>query len=265
MADWSSNTLQSSSGNQLQLQLSVWDSGQTTDLYRTIYYQYRLWTRYSLTDTNNRFWWSDSWGSADQSIPIRHGSGGSTTFVSAQQSVAVDYWGASWRFVLNASGFDHFGSGNVVSIDATYYAAGRYPTPPSPPQNASSSQILPSTIGLTWNHPATNNGAGVTLYSIHVFKNGDGSGSPAFQVSTTDGHYWFNDLEPGATYSFKVFAGNSAGWSGPSNVTSQQLLTGARVLYGGSWRRAVPYVRTGGVWRAAVPYVRVGGVWRNSD
>lgn len=65
-------------------------------------------------------------------------------------------------------------------------------------------------------------------------------------------------------YAVSVSMRNLSGWSGQSDFTYFSTLAGARVLYQGYWRKAIPYVRVNGTWRMAVPWARVGGAWKPS-
>jgi Siphovirus protein of unknown function (DUF859) len=46
------------------------------------------------------------------------------------------------------------------------------------------------------------------------------------------------------------------------SMTLPRIPRGPRVLYQGTWRNTVAYVRVNGSWVTAVPYVRVSGTWR---
>lgn len=73
------------------------------------------------------------------------------------------------------------------------------------------------------------------------------------------------DLEPGATYYLWARSRNSVGWSAWSVRAQTNLIAGARVLDGGVWKRAVPYVRVDGVWKVARPWVRNAGEWKETS
>lgn len=48
---------------------------------------------------------------------------------------------------------------------------------------------------------------------------------------------------------------------GSDNLDAPRIPRGPRLLWGGSWRNTVAYVRWGGSWHIAIPYVRWGGSW----
>jgi hypothetical protein len=76
---------------------------------------------------------------------------------------------------------------------------------------------------------------------------------------------YLSNLDAGKTYYFWARARNSVGW-GPWTPTASVLvlIAGARVLVGGQWKRAIPYVRVGGVWKVAEPWVKDAGVWKRT-
>lgn len=76
--------------------------------------------------------------------------------------------------------------------------------------------------------------------------------------------YVYN-LDPGQTYYFWGRSRNSVGWGPWSSAYRLDLLAGARVLVGGTWKRAVPYVKSAGVWKVAEPWIRDTGVWKRTS
>lgn len=75
--------------------------------------------------------------------------------------------------------------------------------------------------------------------------------------------YIYN-LDPGQPYYFWGRSRNSVGWGPWSPAYRLDLLAGARVLVGGTWKRAIPYVKSAGVWKVAEPWIRDQGVWKRT-
>jgi Fibronectin type III domain len=71
-------------------------------------------------------------------------------------------------------------------------------------------------------------------------------------------------LTPGHTYNFWSRGRNAVGWGPWSTPITTRTIAGARVLYAGQWREAVPYVKRNGAWKLAQPYSKVKGVWKKS-
>jgi len=89
--------------------------------------------------------------------------------------------------------------------------------------------------------------------------------SPTHFAGDFDADQVITDLEPGRKYYFWARVRNSVGWSPWSGRRDYNLVAGARVLFLGTWKRAVPYVRVNGVWRVAEPWVKVAGVWKETS
>jgi hypothetical protein len=84
-------------------------------------------------------------------------------------------------------------------------------------------------------------------------------------VNAPGGLVEVDDLHPGGTYYFWARSRNAVGWGNWSVAAKVVLNAGARVLVGGQWKRAVPYIRIGGTWKVAEPWVRRQGVWKRTS
>lgn len=85
-------------------------------------------------------------------------------------------------------------------------------------------------------------------------------------VNVNEAVEYLYNLDPGKVYYFRGRVRNSVGW-GPwsTNASVVILIAGARVLVVGTWKRAVPYVKTDGVWKVAEPWVKNAGVWKRTS
>lgn len=94
---------------------------------------------------------------------------------------------------------------------------------------------------------------------------GKNPGAPTNFAGDISGVQTITGLDPGQKYYFWGRVRNAVGWSPWSERRSANLVAGARVIDGGVWYRAVPYIRVSGVWRVAEPWVRDAGEWKQTS
>lgn len=97
-------------------------------------------------------------------------------------------------------------------------------TPPEPPTILTATTISTSQINLGWNPPANNGDSSITGYRIER-ATGGGAWSTIASVSDSVTSYSDRFLVDNTTYSYRVFASNFVGESGPSNSASATTLT----------------------------------------
>lgn len=107
-------------------------------------------------------------------------------------------------------------------------------------------------------------GNGGTAFTDHQLGYGTNPSAPTTFVNNITGINDLTGLDPGKVYYLWARSQNSVGWSPWSARTTVVLIAGARVLVGGQYKRAVPYVKVAGVWRLARPWVRDAGVWKET-
>jgi hypothetical protein len=88
---------------------------------------------------------------------------------------------------------------------------------------------------------------------------------PTTKVTSGGGINTVTNLSPGLKYYFWARGRNVYGWGPWSPTASVTLIAGAMVNQGGTWKRAVPYVRVAGVWKVARPWVKSAGVWKETS
>jgi hypothetical protein len=142
----------------------------------------------------------------------------------------------------------------------------RIPKPPSIPGRPVASNILPTSVTLTWAASTDNGGSAIDSYLLRRWTGTTATGPyvdvhNAFTLSFTD-----TGLQPGTNYTYAVYAHNgSAGGYSPSSLgTTVKTLAPAHVRVAGIWKYAVPYVKVTGVWKQATPWVKVAGVWKQT-
>lgn len=105
-----------------------------------------------------------------------------------------------------------------------------------------------------------NGGAAITQWQL-----GYGTSSSAPQILVTSaGTKDISGLLPATTYYFWARGMNSVGWGPYSARTTARTVAGSRVLVGGVWKEAIPYVRVGGVWKVAQPWGKIAGIWKKT-
>lgn len=209
---------------------------------------------------------SGSWsGSGPFNVPAR----GSQTIIDREFVVNHNSAGnltVTFTGTLGSTGTSTFGSGGSVSVSLT---ATRIPKRPGPPGAPVFSNVQPTSLTVTFDASSTTNGSAITGYQLRRWNRSSRSGNPNWTQTATGRTRNLTGLTPGTTYTFDVRARNGSadnnGYSNPSAARSRQMLAGAWVRSGGSWKLAVPYVRSGGSWKMARPYVRHSGSWKATN
>lgn len=106
--------------------------------------------------------------------------------------------------------------------------------------------------------PNYDGGAPITQYTLAYGLSPAGTDTSLVGNAT----FYLTNLDPGKTYYFWGRTTNIYGNSDWSERSSINLLAGAWIKQGATWKRAVPYVRVGGVWVLARPWVRSAGIWK---
>ena len=90
-------------------------------------------------------------------------------------------------------------------------------TVPSEPQDLEVDDVEADEVELDWRRPAADGGDAVDEYKVEVYRNGRWR-TEEDDISRTG--YDVEDLDPYTTYTFRVRARNSAGWSAPSTAVT---------------------------------------------
>lgn len=130
---------------------------------------------------------------------------------------------------------------------------------PDAPDPVILSQITQSTMRTAFSGNG-NGGAAVTQWQLGY---GISPSAPQISVSSS-GTLDISSLLPATTYYFWARGLNSVGWGPYSARTTARTVGGARVLVGGVWKEAIPYVRVGGIWKVAQPWGKIAGIWKKT-
>lgn len=210
------------------------------------------------TSVNVTYVDGDSNGSAINARQIGYGTNGAspTTIVASDRFDTINGLSPGtlyyvWARIRNSVGWSPW-SGRRA------FTTLKVPDAPARPAVSNVTQV---SARVTFSPPTNNGGAAIVEYQVGY---GVSSGAPVTAVSATSPKV-ISNLVPGTKYYFWVRARNSVGWGPWSASNAVTTLAGARILVGGVWKTAVPYVRVGGVWKLARPWTRSTGIWRESS
>lgn len=141
----------------------------------------------------------------------------------------------------------------------------RIPKRPSIPGKPVASNVLPTSMTLSWTASTDNAGSTIDNYLLRRWLGSSATGSYVDSLANNLSRT-VTGLAPGTDYTFGVYAHNGSadngGYSNVSLYTTVKTLAPLHVKVAGVWKYAVPYIKIGGVWTIGLPYVKVGGVWK---
>lgn len=189
-------------------------------------------------------------------------AGGYRMFIEGNVTVPHDANGYGvWQFNMSI---------NLAGAGSAYAATGlRYPPRiakrPSPAGTPVVSNVLPTTMTVSWANSGDNAGSTIDYYLLRRWL-GTAATGPYTDVVVYGTTVNVAGLVPGTDYTFAVYAHNGSadngGYSNMSGVRTVKTLAPVRINIAGVWKYAVPYINVGGVWVLGLPYVNVGGVWK---
>lgn len=172
------------------------------------------------------------------------------------------------NFQVNYSdtGTAMFGGFQGSGASLTLTTIGSKPGQPGAPVG---SNILPTSMTVSWDPPTSDGGYPIRNYVLTQYKGDNTTDDPSPVTYTVFGTTInLTGLRAGQDYTFTVQAyngpGAGTGYSDPSDETTIGTLAGAWMRVNGNWVVAIPYVRRSGTWHMAVPWIRVAGVWKET-
>lgn len=155
-------------------------------------------------------------------------------------------------------------SGWFSNVQTAYFGGfPRIPKRPSIPGTPVASDVLPTSLRLTWTASTDNAGSAIDGYLVRRWDNPEGTGSyvDSFENNLTR---VLTGLTPGKQYRFVVYAHNNSydQYSVASTAIVVRTLSGMWTKWEGAWKRTVPFVKVAGVWRAVSVFVKDAGVWK---
>lgn len=170
------------------------------------------------------------------------------------------------------SGMDftvHYGTTGTTAFGDNKSVQTALPVRPGTPGPPTYSNILPTSITVSWTAAPTTGGADVSYYKLRRWNSGVPGHGPFTDYDSNSLARNITGLLPGTTYGFAVYAKNNSddngGFSDPSTGTTVDTVGGVWVRSGGHWKVAIPYVRSAGQWKLAIPFVRSAGHWKQTN
>lgn len=140
----------------------------------------------------------------------------------------------------------------------------RIPKPPVPPYGVAPKNITPTSVSVDWKWSGDSGGIAVDSYLVRRWNGQTATGTFTDVYSGPNAPYLDKTVQPGAWYTYGVYAHNGVGYSAISGTASIKTLAPVHLKYQGVWHYAVPYVKVSGVWKMAMPYTKVAGVWHTT-
>lgn len=184
-------------------------------------------------------WYDGPWG-----FNVPHDADGYVSALTVRQIIAV------W-FSYNDTG--------------VLPAAPRIPKPPTAPGTPVASNILPTSVTLTWTASTDNKGSAIDGYKIRRWDTADGSGPYTDSPMENNLSRTVTGLIPGKDYTFAILAhnGSAGGWSVVSSSIVVRTLAPARIKVGGHYKYAIQYIKIGGHYYVVLPFIKVSGHYKS--
>ena len=140
----------------------------------------------------------------------------------------------------------------------------RIPKAPSVPGTPVASNVMPTSLNLTWTASTDNAGSAIDGYLVRRWAGSSATGTYVDVSQTNTLTRSDSGLTPGTTYTYGIYAhnGSYAGYSALSGTITVKTIAPMRAKVAGVWKYAVPYQKINGVWVMMQPYVKVSGVWK---
>lgn len=140
----------------------------------------------------------------------------------------------------------------------------RIPKPATRTGTPSFSEVLPTSVRVSWSASTDNGGSAIDFYLLRYWPNAAGTG-PYTDVSQQNNlSRVVTGLTPGKEYRFVVYAHNNSHdqYSQMSGAAVVRTLSGMWARVAGVWRRTVPYVKVAGIWKPVSVFIKASGVWK---
>lgn len=245
-----------------------WASQSQKDNYSTCYFWLRATNRGGSGSYDNnqgaQLWQMDgqNYNGHYDSLPPGYGTG------------QLRWYDGPWQIQVKHDANGNLGAQTIRQIIQGWFAFNdavtlpappRIPKPPTAPGRPSASEITPTSMRLTWAKSADAKGSAIDFYLLRRWANAEGTGAYVDSKANNLTRV-VTGLEPGKTYSFRVYAHNGSygGYSVASGLWVAKTVAASRVRVAGIWEYAIAYVKKDNKWYEAQPMVRSNGDWKNT-
>lgn len=143
----------------------------------------------------------------------------------------------------------------------------RIPKRPSQPGTPQFTNILPTSLTVSWAGSSDNAGSAIDGYLLRRWDGQSATGSYVDNFANNTSRV-VTGLTPGNWYTFGVYAHNGSadagGYSVVSAVATIRMIAGGRIRVAGTYKTALPYQRVSGVYKLTLPFVKRSGAWKNT-
>ena len=223
---------------------------------------------------------SDGWWITNNSSAGDLGGQSGTSWSFKNGSNSGEWWYLDRTFTVG-----HDGAGNAgywtnaqarfgSSVGTSPYAETgwrglpRIPKRPSPPGTPQFTNVLPTSLTVSWAGSSDDAGSAVDAYLLRYWPNAEGTGPYTDHSQQLNTSRTVTGLQPGSWYRFRVYAHNGSadngGYSNPSGDAVIRMLSGGRIRVAGVYKTALPYQKVSGQYKLVLPFVRTNGTYKNT-
>ncbi len=159
------------------------------------------------------------------------------------------------------------GSVGTASINSGWQGLPRIPKRPSQPGTPQFTNVLPTSLTVSWAGSSDNAGSGIDGYLLRRWDGQSAAGAYVDNFANNTSRT-VTGLTPGNWYTFGVYAHNGSadngGYSTVSALATIRMIAGGRIRVAGVYKTALPYQRVSGVYKLTLPFVKRSGAWKNT-
>ena len=222
-------------------------------------------------------WWVATDSSLGPANDLGYSSGSSWSFKNGSNSGEWWYHQGNFTVPHDANGYAsywtnaqaRFGSsvGTSPFAETGWRNLPRIPKKPSQPGTPQFTNVLPTSLTVSWAGSSDNAGSGIDGYLLRRWDGQSAAGAYVDNFANNTSRT-VTGLTPGNWYTFGVYAHNGSadngGYSTVSALATIRMIAGGRIRVAGVYKTALPYQRVSGVYKLTLPFVKRSGAWKNT-